>query len=334
MRVKSTDGVHVTRVGWFLVALLAFAGCRHGVGHHRPAWEKPPPPVQAAAVVAPGSLHRANLKNGLTVLVLEDHRLPRVALDLTVRRGAGSVNPDHAGLAAFTAELMNRGAGESNALELAQRVDDLGAGLAVVAGWDAMDVGVSGLSSDLSSLFEILREVVLLPRFEDGEAQKARSEQLAGLAATRDDPSSLARQSAMRVLYPGHRYGAPLEGTPETVQGLKAQDAEALHARYFVPGNAILAVVGDIEAQDIIDRARTAFGQWPKGEVPAETPAPPAATPSQRRIVIADAPDLVQSRIIIGHEGIARTDDRRVPAGLVNATLGGSGFSSRMMKNL
>lgn len=330
MNRESIRGEIVMRITLSLVAMLLWAAC----GHHQPAWEKPPPRARATPVVAPGALHRATLENGLTVLILEDHRLPRVALDLTVRRGAGAVKPDQAGLAAFTAELMNRGAGDSNAMELAERVDDLGAGLAVVAGWDAMDVGVSGLSGDLGPLFEILSEVVLSPRFEDGEAQKARSEQLAGLAANRDDPASLARQAAMRVLYPDHRYGAPLEGAPKSVKGLRAQDARSLHARYFVPGNAILSVVGDVQVQDVLDRARSAFGEWPKGDVPAQTPAPPAVTPGQRRIVIADAPDLVQSRILIGHEGIARADDRRLPASLVNATLGGSGFSSRMMKNL
>jgi len=138
----------------------------------------------------------------------------------------------------------------------------------------------------------------------------------------------------MRVLYPNHRYGVPLEGTPETVKDLGAQEARSLHARYFVPGNAILSVVGDVEVEDVLKRAQGAFGQWPSGEVPVETPPPPTVTPGERRIVIADAPDLVQSRILIGHEGIARTDDRRLPANLMNATLGGSGFSSRMMKNL
>ncbi|MCH2187095.1 insulinase family protein, partial [Myxococcota bacterium] len=227
MKSELIRGEAMTRISLGLLALLLWVAC----SHHQPAWEKPPPRVQAAPVVAPGALHRATLDNGLTILILEDHRLPRVALDLTVRRGAGAVQPDQAGLAAFTAELMNRGAGDSNAMELAERVDDLGAGLSVVAGWDAMDVGVSGLSGDLGSLFEILRDVVLSPRFEDGEAEKARSEQLAGLAATRDDPASLAGQSAMRVLYPEHRYGLPLEGTPSTVKNLRVQDARSLHAR-------------------------------------------------------------------------------------------------------
>ena len=324
-------------VGWIGVSLLmvfALGACGH-LGHrHRPAWEQPPPAIDPAPVVAPGALHRARLENGLTVLVLEDHRLPRVSLNLTVRRGAGAVPPAQAGLAAFMAELMNRGAGERDALELARSVDDLGAGLAVVAGWDATDVAVGGLSSDLEALFGILRDVVRSPRFDPSEAKKTRDEQLAGLAATRDDPSSLARQTTMKVLYPKHRYGRPLSGTPDAVAAFEAKDARALHARYFVPGNAILSVVGDVRTKEVVRQARAAFGEWPEGEIPAETPKPPVVTPVKRRVVIADSPDLVQSRILIGQEGISRTSPLRLPANLLNSTLGGSGFSSRMMKNL
>ena len=100
MNWESIRGAAMIRMTLGLVAMMLWVGC----SHDRPAWEKPPPRVQAAPVVAPGALHRSTLKNGLTVLILEDHRLPRVALDLTVRRGAGAVKPDQAGLAALTAE--------------------------------------------------------------------------------------------------------------------------------------------------------------------------------------------------------------------------------------
>lgn len=314
--------------------LLALPGCAQlGLGP-KPAWEEPPPAIRLGPVVQPGTLHRAELENGLTLLVLEDHRLPRVALGLTVRRGAGAVDPSQAGLAEFTAELMNRGAGERDALALAQTVDDLGASLSIGSSWDAMQVGVSGLSSDLDALFGILRDVARAPRFDSGEVEKTRAEQLAGLEAARDDPGTLAQWAAMRVLYPGHRYGVPMQGTPDSVAALHADDARALHARYFVAGNAILSVTGDVDANAVIARAQTAFGDWERGVAPAETPAPAMPTPSARRIVIADKPDLVQTRIIIGHEGLARTDERRIAANLMNATLGGSGFSSRLMKTL
>ncbi len=321
-------------LGSLLVLPLACAQLPGSLGGHAPAWTLPPPPPALAPVVRPGALTRVELENGLEVLVLEDHRLPKLKLGVAVRRGAGAVDPTLAGLAEFTAELMNRGAGERDALALAEAVDDIGASLAIVAGWDSMSVSLSGLSRDLDSLVEILRDVVLSPRLGDAEATKTRAEQLAGLEAADDNPRMLVRRHAMAALYPGHRYGLPIAGTRETVAKLDAARARALHRDYFVPGNTILYAVGDIEADAWLEHARRAFGSWPLGPVPAATPAPASPTPSARRITIVDKADLVQARIMIGNDGLARSDPRRIAAGLLNDTLGGSGFSSRMMATL
>ena len=319
-----------------VIGLIAygFLGCAGlGLGS-QPAWLEAPPPVKHAPVVQAGALTRAELDNGLTVLILEDRRLPRVSLGVTVRRGAGAVDPSQAGLAEFTSEMMNRGAGARDAAALAEAVDDMGASLSVGSDWDSMGVAVGGLSEDFDALLEILRDVARSPRFDSAEAEKARAEHLAGLEAARDDPATLAQWAAMRVLYPGHRYGLPLEGTTDTVKAFDAAAARELHARYFVAGNAIVSVSGDVDAGVVLARLRSVFGDWPRGSTPAQTPAPPDPTPNERRIVIADKPDLVQARILITHEGLARTDDRRIPASVMNATLGGSGFSSRMMQTL
>ncbi len=309
-------------------------GCAGLFGGPTPAWEKPPPPVSQAPVVQPGSFSRVDLENGLDVMILQDHRLPKVSLALTVRRGAGAVPIGSAGLAEYTSELMNRGAGDRDALELAQAVDDIGASLSVSAGWDTMVVSVSGLSSDLDRLVEILADVALAPRFDPEEAEKTRGEHLAALAAAKDDPGTLANWHAMKVLYPEHRYGLPRMGTKDRVERFDAGAATKLHAAYFVPNNAILSASGDVDPDAFLATARQIFGAWKPGIVPVATPPTPAPTPAQRRIVIADKPELVQTRIYIAHEGIARTDDRRIAASVMNDVLGGSGFSSRMMKVL
>jgi len=303
-----------------------------------PAWEQPPPPLKQGPVVSAAALTRTRLENGLVVIVLEDHRLPIVNLGLTVRSGAGSVDPGQAGLAELTAELMNRGAGDRDALALAEAVDARGASLTVSAGWDSMAVRVSGLSRDLDFLLGVLVDVTLRPRFDSGEVEKARSEQLAGLEAAEDNPGELARREAMAALYPDHRYGVPVSGLPETVKDLDEPAVRALHEGFFAPGNAILSVSGDVDPKVFLAELAGNFENWKAaGTGPfagASTPPPPAPTPTQRRIVIADKPDLQQARIIIGHEGIARDDPRRLTASLLNATLGGSGFSSRLMKKL
>lgn len=297
----------------------------------RPAWELPPPPVRDAPVVDAESLTRAELDNGLRVLVLEDHRLPRVTLGVTCRRGEGSVAPERAGLAAFTAELMKRGAGSRDALALAEAVDALGASLAVSADFDETRVRVSGLSSDLDALMDILADVTLRPRFEPAEARKARGEQLAGLEQAKDDPATLAAWYSVRALYAGHRYGLPGRGTPESVAGLDARAARAFHAGVFVPGGAVFSASGDVATAELLPLVGEAFGSWPPAELAAQTPPPPDPTPTERRVLVVDRPDLGQARIRLSHEGIARTDPERIAASLMNTVIGGGGFSSRLM---
>jgi len=321
---------------WLALSLLAVApGC--GLLGQRPAWELPPPPAREAPVVQPGALQRVTLDNGLRVLSLEDRRLPRVVLGVTARRGAGSVAPSDAGLASFTAELMKRGAGRRDALGLARAVDEIGATLQVGAGWDSMTVTVTGLSRDLDRLTEILADVVRRPRFDAGEGEKARGQQLAGLEQGKDQPATLAGWATARALYPDHRYGRPLEGTPESVAKLGAADAKAFHARVFVPDNAIVFASGDVGADDWHERARRHFGSesgWSAAPAAPETPSPPAEVPAQATVVVVDRPDLGQAHVVIGQGGISRTSDVRISAQLMNDVLGGSGFSSRLMASV
>jgi zinc protease len=300
----------------------------------KPAWELPPPPATDAPVVQDGRLHRETLANGLRLIVLEDHRLPRVLLGVAVRRGAGVVAHEQAGLASFSAELMERGAGARDALALARATDELGASLSAESDWDSVSVSVAGLSRDLPVLLEILADVVLRPRFDPAEARKLRGERLAGLERAKDDPATLARWNLMRALYDGHPYGRPSEGLPETLAKLEARDARDFHRQVFVASDAIFFAAGEVDMASLSPRVREAFAGWEPGTAAPPGPAPPAEVPPARRIVVVDRPDLVQAQIAMGHEGIARTDEQRIPAALMNTVLGGGGFASRLMERL
>jgi zinc protease len=314
-----------------LAALALVPGCAFAP---KPAWELPPPPTRDAPVVPEGALHRTALDNGVKVLVLEDRRLPRITLGVTVRRGDGAVPVERAGLAGFTAEVMSRGAGTRGALALAQATDEIGASLDVGSGWDSMTVQVGGLSRDLDRLLGILADVALRPRFEAGEARKARGEILAALEQAKDDPATLARWHLLRVLYDGHPYGAPDGGLPETVSRFEARDAREFHRGVFVPNDAILFAVGDVDTEALLPKLVAAFGAWRPAEPVDPGPPPPAQVPVQRRIAVVDRPDLGQARILLAHEGIARSNPDRIGAGLLNTVLGGGAFSSRLIERL
>ena len=315
-----------------LVAFVVLASCAGSVDV--PIWDQPPSPAVDSPVVTPGSLHRFELDNGLSVIVLEDHRLPRVSLGISLRRGAASVDLDRAGLAGFTAELMKRGAGDRGSLELAVAIDALGSDLRVHAGWDSITAQIWGLTRDFDSLMEILSDVVLRPRFDEGEAVRARGELLAAFERASVDPHHLESRFAAAALYPNLRAGLPLSGSPETVSVLDSAAAREFHARMFVPNNAILFASGDLDARELLERVGAAFGAWPAGEIPEVGPPLPVPTPTARRILIVDRPDLSQTRITLAHEGIARSNPDRIAARLLSQALGGSGFSSRLMQRV
>ena len=308
-------------------------GCSGGpLAPARHAWEEPMPPPRDARVVDPERLHRVELAGGARVLVLEDPRLPAFELGVMVPRGAAAEPLDEAGLAALTAELMQRGAGDRDALALAEAVESLGASLSVGASWDAMDASVGGLSRDFDALAAILADVVRRPRFEDDEFARARAEQLASLQQAADDPRTLAAWQFFDTLYPGHRYGLPSAGTVESVAGVTAEQVAAFHGRVFTPRGATFYAVGDVAFEQVRAALEAGFGDW-QGPEPVAPVAPPPAPPGPQ-IVVVDRPDLGQAQVAVGHAGIARAADDRLAVQLMNTVLGGSGFSSRLMKEL
>ncbi|MEE8164919.1 MAG: pitrilysin family protein [Myxococcota bacterium] len=312
--------------------LVALSGCM--LLPERPAWEQPSPAPVEGPIVAPEDFRRARLPNGLTLMVLEDHRLPRLSIGLQLRRGAGSVNPQLAGVAVLASEVMQRGAGDRDALQLAHVVEDAGASLSVSAHWDTTSVSISGLSEDRDLFLEILEDVALRPRFDAGEFDKALAEQKAALVAAQDNPATLVGWYAARALYDDHRYGLPRSGTDETLARIDVDAVREYWTSRFVPRNTIFWAVGDLSSADMIEEVTRRFGFLPDLPIPPGTPPPPLRTPEARRIVVVDKPELGQARIIVAHEGISRTEPTRIAIDLMNNVLGGSGFSSRLMQTV
>jgi zinc protease len=255
-------------------------------------------------------------------------------LGIAFRRGESSLSPQDAGLATFMADLMERGAGERDALAIAEATDRLGATLSVAASWDSLAAVTAGLSRDQDALLDLLADVVRRPRFDPAEASRAKSETLAALERARNDPGTLTSWYTAKAVYTGHRFGLPLSGNPETVARFDAGRARDLHARIAVPNDAIFFASGDVQAPALIEQVRARFGTWAQGTVADLGAPPPAPAPPARRIVIVDRPEMVQARITLSHDGIARSSDDRIPVSLLNSVVGGSGFSSRLMETL
>jgi zinc protease len=314
-------------------ALAACASGPEDAARREPfAWELPAVVAADREIVDTTKLHRRTLANGLQVIVLEDRRLPEFSAGFIALRGAAIEAPEEAGLAVYTAALMERGAGTRDKLALAAAVEDLGAELSASADWDTLRVSVGGLSQDFAALIEVLADVVRRPSFDREEAKQLVAEQRAALAQAQDDPARLATKHFMRALYGAHRLGTASAGLDETVARFGPAEARAFHARVVTPAGGIVWVVGDVDASAFFARAEAMFGAWTAAPL-AALPEPPPV-PNKRRVVVVDRPELGQVQVAIGHDGIARTDARRLEAQLMNQAFGGGSFSSRLMNRI
>lgn len=297
-------------------------------------------PIDRTAAPPPGPsrpyhfprVERKTLENGLEILVAENHNAPLIALRLLVRSGADRDRPELAGLASMTSELLDEGAGDRDAIRLAEDLGLLGASLGAGVDWDASYVTLGTLSRNFDRALEIFADVACRPMFPPAALERVRSERLMELLQQREEPAAIAGKRFSNLLYGGGTYGNPAIGTPDSVSRMGIDDVLRFYARHFLPNNAAVVVAGDVAAGAAIDRIARLFSDWKRGPEP-ESPAISPAPLESSRIYLVDRPTAVQSEIRVGHVGVPRSCEDYFPLTVMNALLGGV-FNSRINLNL
>jgi zinc protease len=274
-----------------------------------------------------------SLPNGLTLLVLEQHKLPTIYCSLWIKSGALSDPADMSGLASFTADLLRDGTARRNSTQIATELDEAGATFNAEAAFGAnlTIVNASGLSESTDKLLDLMSDMVLNPSYPADEWEKFSRQERARLVQMRANPAFLARERFSRAVYKD--FPAAIETT--TVDALRKITPDALkdfHQKYYAPNNAILAMSGDVTVAQAKELATKYFGDWKSHPVPATKMADVPA-PGPARIYLVDRPDSVQSNILAGALALRRNDPDYVPLTVANRILGG-GAASRLFSNL
>lgn len=265
--------------------------------------ELPPRPLAPHAMKFPPYEVR-KMDNGLTVVLVSQNEQPSISVRMIVRAGAAQDPRDKLGLAMLTATLLDQGSGDRTAEQQADAIDFIGGVLSTGAGTDLSYVNTIVMKDDYDTGLALMADVVRRPTFLQAEIDRQRQQALSGLKVAAEDPDSIAGRVIDRLIYGFHPYGLPGTGTAESLQSLTRKDFVDFHQKYFVPNNALLAVVGDITHADAIAGLEKHFGDWKPGELPPFAPiAPPEPT---RRVIVIDRPDAVQTEIRVGHLAIPR----------------------------
>lgn len=298
-----------------------------GVDRTKPPVLTPPPTLKLPAI------RTATLPNGLSLSVVEMHKVPVVDVSLVLDAGAVRDPADLPGLATFTATMLQQGAGSRASLEIADEAAFLGAQLGTTAGYDVATATLHVPKRQLASALDLLADVVLRPTFPDSEVTRQRELRRTQLLQQRDEPTLVSSVAFPAIVYGvSHPYGRPLGGNDSSVTRLSRDRVQAFYQSFYRPNTARLLVVGDVTLEEAQRLLAARFGGWARGDVPASA-AVAAPAPAPRAIYLIDKPGAAQSVIRIGHVGPARDTPDYYALQVLNTILGGA-FTSRLNQNL
>ncbi len=284
----------------------------------------------SAAAIGP-AVDERTLDGGATLLVSEQHGLPVVILVALLDAGSRRDPVDQHGLANLTADLLTEGTQSRSANEIANAIEFVGGSLSSGANVDYATISMRVLRRDLDLGLELFADVLLRPSFPAAELERTRDAVLASLKDDEDDPTTVAGKAFGRELYGPHPYGHPVEGDPASVSAISRDDLKRFYAEHYGPEGTVIAVVGDVEPNQIASRLGEVLAAWQPRPRPPLTRAD--APPDSARRIEIDRP-VSQASVVIGHRGVARTNPDYEALTVVNYVLGGGGFSSRMMDKI
>jgi zinc protease len=311
---------------WFAVLCLALVavGCAttapldpRRARFAPPVFEPPEPVVR-------------ELSGGAPVFLLEDHDLPLVRLTLSFRGGSLYDPPGQAGLAAVTGPAWRTGGTAAYSPEaLDEALDERAIELSVSLGRSSGRLGLSALRWDLAPALDLLEEVLLRPGFREERVVWARTQVQERLLREADNPQTLAFREFRRAMYPGHPRG--VLATVESVATVGRPEVVGLHRRLLTEGAWVLGAVGDFDAATLLAELERRFGTLPAagGAFPTLPPPPPPAP----RVVLVPK-DLPQATLVWGRLGPRRLDPEYYALDLVDQVVGGSGFQSRLVREV
>lgn len=268
------------------------------------------------------------LKNGLTVLVVENHKLPRVSYSLTLDNKPMTVG-EKAGVESLIGAMLGNGTKNISKDEFNEEIDFLGARL---------NFGFSGgFASSLSKysdrILELMADAAINPLLTQEEFEKEKAKLIDGLKTQEKSVDAVAGRVGSALSYgKNHPYGEFT--TEETVNNVTFGDAAAFYEKYFNPNNAYLVVVGDVEYKDIKKQIEKHFSKWEKSVAIDYTVPNEAPNAQYTQINFVDMPNAVQSNIsLTNNVDLEMKDDDYHSVLIANKILGG-GFNSYLNMNL
>jgi len=280
-------------------------------------------------------VHRFTLENGIILLVREDDTVPTVGIRAVFPGGLREETALTNGAFTFISELLPKGTRSMTAKELAVSVADIAGSLNGFSGKNTFGVKADFLARFFPEGMALVRDVVREPVFDPLETEKIRPELLAQLKQQEDSLTSLTFQEFNSLLFSGHPYGLNNIGSEDAIKSFTAAALQEIYFKHARPDNLVLAISGDVKAEETKDLVAELFGDWQVAARPAvseieEEILPPAPlTEEKTKEIIRDKE---QVHLVIGFLGTTLKDPDRFGLEVLDTIL--SGQSGRLFTEL
>ncbi|MEI6577613.1 MAG: pitrilysin family protein [Bacteroidota bacterium] len=303
------------------IIFLALAGITNAQVDRTKKPQAGPPPK-----IVIGDYQTFTMANGLRVIVVENHKLPKVTYSMVFDYNPVMEGKEQ-GFVDFTGSLLGTGSKNRTKDQINQEIDFIGA---------EMNFSTNGcyatcLKKHNEKMLDLLTDALIYPKFTQEELNKVLTQAQSGLASAKTEPQAIAERVGRIVMYgKDHPYGYSM--TEESVKQISLENCNNFYSSYIRPNNSYLAVVGDItlaEAKPLIEKY---FSGWKEAPVPSTIyPAPEA--PATRLVELVDRPVAVQSLVRVEYPvNLKVGDPDYIKARIANTVLGGGTF--RLFNNL
>jgi zinc protease len=276
----------------------------------------------------------ATLSNGLTVLIMENHRLPMISIQFNIS-GAGPVfEPSSTpGLASITAQMLREGTKMKTSVQIAEQSAQLGAEISASASFGSSStvVNASGLSDNFDQWLALASDVLLNPTFPGDELNRLKQRLKAQLRQQRANPNFLSNERFNRAVYGSHP-AAVVAATNESIDAMTPEMLAKWHQERYTPQNAILGITGDVKAAEIVPKLEKVLAAWKKTDLKEALPSNPKPV-AAKKVFLVDRPGSVQTTVALGNIAIDRRDPDYIALTVANHILGG-GPAARLFLNL
>ena len=276
---------------------------------------------------------RRKLANGLEVVLVESHTIPKFTGELYFRSGnaVAAATAKTPGLAEITATVVRTGTEKRSSRQIEEDLRRIGADVGTSAGADTTAIGFNGLAEFSGDLLKLVAELAQQASFPADEFERERRQMIEGLRIARTTPSFLASERMRRVLFGAHPY-AVIAPTETQVKEYRLGQVVEYYRTHYTPGNALLIAVGDFAAPQMMEQIESIFGSWKQATVPV---VPDTTLPELhgRRVHLVHLPESVQTQVVVANHAITRKHPDWLRLALANSIYGGA-FNSRLIINI